>query len=54
MHQHSQSFPLIKCDRYLFIQKTSPDHQGKKSVIMNLFSIENVYMFPELTVGVVK
>ena len=27
---------------------------GKKSVIMNLFSIENVYLFPEVAVGVVK
>ena len=26
----------------------------KNSVIMNIFSIENVYLFPELTVGVVK
>ena len=26
----------------------------KKSVIMNLFSIENVYLFQDLTVGVVK
>ena len=24
------------------------------SVIMNLFSIENVYLFPEVTVGVIK
>ena len=34
------------------------DHQivghGKNSVIMNLFSIEIVYLFPEVTVGVVK
>ena len=39
------------------------DHVGSKlsltwnlllKVIMNLFSIENVYLFPELTVGVVK
>ena len=27
---------------------------GKNSVIMNLFSRENVYLFPEITVGVVK
>ena len=27
---------------------------GKNSVIMNLSSIENVYLFPEVTVGVVK
>ena len=27
---------------------------GKNSVIMNWFSLENVYLFPELTVGVVK
>ena len=26
----------------------------KNSVIMNLFSIENVYLFPEVTVGVFK
>ena len=26
----------------------------KNSVIMNLFSIEIVYLFPEVTVGVVK
>ena len=35
------------------------DHQivlthDKNSVIMNLFSIEIVYLFPETTVGVVK
>ena len=44
----------------LFMQKTLswlPNWltHGKNSVIMNLFSIENVLMFPELiTVGVVK
>ena len=27
---------------------------GKNSVIMNLSSIENVYLFPEVTLGVVK
>ena len=27
---------------------------GNNSVIMNLFSIEIVYLFPEVTVGVVK
>ena len=27
---------------------------GKNSVIMNLFSIENVYLLPEVTVGLVK
>ena len=27
---------------------------GKNSVIKNLSSIENVYLFPEVTVGVVK
>ena len=27
---------------------------GKNSVIMNLFSIENVYLLPELTVVVIK
>ena len=27
---------------------------GNNSVIMDLISIENVYLFPELTVGVVK
>ena len=27
---------------------------GKNSVIKNLLWIENVYLFPELTVGVVK
>ena len=27
---------------------------GKSYVIMNSISIENVYLFPELTVGVVK
>ena len=27
---------------------------GKNSVIMNLFSIETVYLFPEVTVSVVK
>ena len=27
---------------------------GKNSVIMNLFSIDNVYLFPEVAVGVVK
>ena len=27
---------------------------GNISVIMNLFSIEIVYLFPEVTVGVVK
>ena len=27
---------------------------GQNSVIMNLFSIENVYLFPEVTVGVIK
>ena len=30
-----------------------PTH-GKTSVIMNLFSMEYVYLFPEVTVGVVK
>ena len=27
---------------------------GNNSVIMNLFSIEIVYLFPEVTVGVIK
>ena len=27
---------------------------GKYSVIMNLFSLEKVYLFPEVTVGVIK
>ena len=30
------------------------DHHGKNSVLMNLFSIEIVYLFPKVTVGVVK
>ena len=29
-------------------------HMVINSVIMNLFSIENLYLFPEVTVGVVK
>ena len=53
--KNEQSFPLIKCDRNLFMQKTlSWSPNGKNSVIMNFYSIENIYLFPELTVGVVK
>ena len=48
LHQNEQSFPIIKFDRNLFMQKTlswSPNWLtlGKNSVIMNLYSIENVY-----------
>ena len=51
-----------KCTRlpsYQMRQKPAhADHKnrlthGKHSVIMNLLSIENVYLFPEVTVGVV-
>ena len=49
----------LEWDRNLFMQKTlSWSHKclvhGKTSVIMNLFSIENVYLFLEITVSVVK
>ena len=59
LHQNAQSFPLIKWDRNLFMPKTLSWSQnrlthGKTSVIMNLFSIENVYLFPEVTAGVAK
>ena len=59
MHQNSQNFPLIKWDKHLFMQKTLSwssnwlSH-GNNSVITNLFSLENEYLFPKLTVGVVK
>ena len=57
--KNAQSFPLIKWDRHLFMQNTLVWSQnclthGNNSVIMNLFSIEIVYLFPEVTVGVVK
>ena len=40
-------------------KRTCSDHKivlthGNNSVIMNLFSTEIVYLFPEVTVGVVK
>ena len=33
---------------------TKSSDTGKNSVIKNLFSIKNVYLFPVVTVGVVK
>ena len=55
LHQNAQSFPLIKYYINLFMQNTlywSPNWltHGKNSVIKNLISIENVYLFPELSV----
>ena len=51
--------PSYQTDGYPFMQNNLTWSQncltqGKNSVIMNLFSIENVYLFQEVTVGVVK
>ena len=42
----SSETETFSCKKTLF--------QGNNSVIMNLFSIEIVYLLPEVTVGVVK
>ena len=49
----------VHCTLRVFMQNTLTWSQnclthGKNSVIMNLFSIENVYLFPDVTVSVVK
>ena len=59
LHQNNQRFPLIKWDRNRFMQKTLFWSQnclthGNNYVIMNLVSIEIVYLCPEVTVGVAK
>ena len=49
----SSETETCSCKKTLFWSSNCPTH-GKNSVIMNLFSIEIVYLFPETTVGVVK
>ena len=43
----------VHAKKILFWSQNCLTH-GNNSVIMNLFSIEIVYLFPETTVGVVK
>ena len=38
----------------LHVKRPCYDDKSNNSVIMNLFSIEFVYLFPEVTVGAVK
>ena len=67
MYSSVQFHIASKCTKYPFYQMrqnqlmqnilTSSQNcltYCKNSVIMNLFSIENVYLFPEVAVGVVK
>ena len=52
MHEASET-ETFSCKKTLFWLQNCLTH-GNNSVIMNLFSIEIVYLFPEVTVGVVK
>ena len=49
----SSETETCSCKKTLFWSQNSLTH-GNDSVIMNLFSIEIVYLFPEVTVGVLK
>ena len=59
LHQNAQSFhsssetETYSCKKTLFSSQNCLTH-GNNFVIMSLFSIEIVYLFPEVTVGVVK
>ena len=49
----SSETETFSCKKTLFCSQNFLTH-GNNSVIINLFSIEIVYLFPEVTVGVVK
>ena len=49
----SSETETCSCKKTLFWSQNCLTHDNN-SVIVNLFSIETVYLFPELTVGVVK
>ena len=49
----SSETETFSCNKTLFWSQNCLTH-GKNSVIVNLFSIEIVYLFTEVTVGVVK
>ena len=49
----SSETETCSCKKALFWSQNYLNH-GNNSVIKNLFSIEIVYLFPEVTVGVVK
>ena len=49
----SSETETFSCKKTLFWSQNCLTH-GNNSVIMDLFSIEIVYLFPEVTVGVVK
>ena len=49
----SSETETFSCKKTLFLSQNCLTH-GNKSVLMNLFSTEIVYLFPEITVGVVK
>ena len=49
----SSETETCSCKKALFWSQNYLNH-GHNSVIKNLFSIEIVYLFPEVTVGVVK
>ena len=49
----SSETDTCSCKKTLFWSENYLTHDNN-SVIMNLFSIEIVYLFPEVTVGVVK
>ena len=49
----SSETETYSCKNTLFWSQNCMTH-GNNSVILNLFSIEIVYLFPEVTVGVVK
>ena len=49
----SSETETCSCKKTVFWSQNCLTH-GNNPVIMNLFSIEIVYLFPEVTVGVVK
>ena len=49
----SSEMETYSCKKILFWSQNCLT-RGNNSVIVNLFSIEIVYLFPEVTVGVVK
>ena len=49
----SSETETCSCKKTLFWSLNSLTH-GNNSVIMNFFSVEIVYLFPEVTVGAVK